>query len=369
MLDQKNLWLARFSRLHLENNNPVERYLMKKLQLLRLLCLVSYPGYFDISVGEMDEYVCQLSPDPMELESQIADIDITDDIMHVQLVTQISPPLLLASASSNAWSVASPSVTGTPTLTSQKTSRTASLRMSKDALPTKSTTESAELMDTTTNPQSKAPSSPSTRSLQATTSFRTSPSKPTVTSSLLQAAHTSVEAINRVSCISHQHESGDEPSFESVLSKSDNTQESPNTPRPEASRDARIPPKEQPILRIEARWAPKDFTTLTASKALMYTCFTPILSSFNSTHPWVVEWQTDQLAKATQIEPTQVDQFMSIRCVASTKQKCFYFSFRLQASGSQFFQVLQSNDLQSFKQYKRISFDPSSIPPTHGAVT
>ena len=75
---------------------------MKKLQLLRLLCLVSYPGYFDVSVREMDECVCQLSPDPMELESQIAGIDITDDIMHVQLVTQISPPLLLASASSNA---------------------------------------------------------------------------------------------------------------------------------------------------------------------------------------------------------------------------------------------------------------------------
>jgi hypothetical protein len=112
-------------------------------------------------------------------------------------------------------------------------------------------------------------------------------------------------------------------------------------------------------------------TTLTApsKEALMYTRSTPILSSFNSTHPWVVEWQTDQLAKATQIEPTQVDQFMSICCVASTKQKCFHFSFRLRASGSQFFQVLQSNTLQSFKQDERISFDPSSIPPTHGAVT
>jgi hypothetical protein len=101
----------------------------------------------------------------------------------------------------------------------------------------------------------------------------------------------------------------------------------------------------------------------------MYTRFAPILSSFNTTHSWVVEWQTDQLAKAPQIEPTQVDQFMSIRCVASPKQKCFYFSFRLQASGAQFIQVLKSNALQSIKRGERISFDPSSIPPTHGEVT
>jgi hypothetical protein len=65
----------------------------------------------------------------------------------------------------------------------------------------------------------------------------------------------------------------------------------------------------------------------------------------------------------------QINWQKQFRSVASTKQKCFYFSFRLQASGSQFIQVLKSNDLQRIKQDERISFDPSSIPPTHGAVT
>ena len=319
-----------------------------------------------MSVREMDEYVCQLSPDPMELESQIANNDTTNDIMDVQLVTQTSPTLLLASASAKVSSVTSPPTIGTSNLPTQKNTCSASPRTSVDALPTKSTEHSVDfLMDR--SPQTLAPHSPSTRAEVVVTSVH-SPYKQIIPSSLQQATHRPGKKVHRA-LASTQHAS-DASSFESVLSNSEKTpQSSPSMSGAARTRYAHISPKEKNILRVEARWAPKDFSTLKTSKALMYTRFAPILSSFNTTHSWVVEWQTDQLAKAPQIELTQMDQFMSIRCVASPKQKCFYFSFRLQASGAQFIQVLKSNALQSIKRGERISFDPSFIPPTHGEVT
>ena len=42
---------------------------MKKITTVETALTVLYPGYFEMSVGEMDEYVRQLSPDPMEVES------------------------------------------------------------------------------------------------------------------------------------------------------------------------------------------------------------------------------------------------------------------------------------------------------------
>jgi hypothetical protein len=103
----------------------------------------------------------------------------------------------------------------------------------------------------------------------------------------------------------------------------------------------------------------------------MYTCFAPILSGFNNNHSRVIEWQTDQMATTSIISPTQVDKFSSIRCVASSEEKCFYFSFRIHATGSQFIQVLRSKDsMQTIRQGEGISFNSSvSIPHTHGKVT
>jgi hypothetical protein len=65
--DEKNLRLARYYKLHLENNVQADRHLMKKITTVESALQVSYPGYFEMSVGEMDEYIRQLSPDPMEL--------------------------------------------------------------------------------------------------------------------------------------------------------------------------------------------------------------------------------------------------------------------------------------------------------------
>ena len=101
----------------------------------------------------------------------------------------------------------------------------------------------------------------------------------------------------------------------------------------------------------------------------MYTRFAPILSRFNTSHSWVVAWQTDEMSKTTIIEPTHVDKFMSVRFVASSKQQCFYFSFRINATGSQFVQVLRSKEMQVIKKGENLSFDSSTIPHTQGKAT
>ena len=53
--DEKNLRLARYYRLHLEKNVQVERHLMIKINTAESALKVSYPGYFEMSIGEMDQ--------------------------------------------------------------------------------------------------------------------------------------------------------------------------------------------------------------------------------------------------------------------------------------------------------------------------
>jgi hypothetical protein len=53
--DEKNLCLARYYRLHLEKNVQVERHLMIKINTAESALKVSYPGYFEMSIGEMDQ--------------------------------------------------------------------------------------------------------------------------------------------------------------------------------------------------------------------------------------------------------------------------------------------------------------------------
>jgi hypothetical protein len=110
--DEKNLRLARYYKLHLENNVQADRHLMKKITTVESALTVSYPGYFEMSVGEMDEYIRHLSPDPMELESPSESHMTTSDIPDVLLTTQ-SPSSLLASSRAKTSSVTSPSMAGT----------------------------------------------------------------------------------------------------------------------------------------------------------------------------------------------------------------------------------------------------------------
>ena len=119
--DEKNLRLARYYRLHLENNVQAERHLMIKINTVESALKVSYPGYFEMSVGEMDKYARQRSPDPMELESQIESDDTTGGIMETH-PTSHALPLSTISARTrvNVRPVTSPPKTGIHYLQSKK---------------------------------------------------------------------------------------------------------------------------------------------------------------------------------------------------------------------------------------------------------
>jgi hypothetical protein len=54
--------------------------------------------------------------------------------------------------------------------------------------------------------------------------------------------------------------------------------------------------------------------------------------------------------------------------IANSKQQCFYFSFRVQSTGSDLTQTLKSQELQTIKKGEALTFDPSSIPVTHGEL-
>jgi hypothetical protein len=121
-------------------------------------------------------------------------------------------------------------------------------------------------------------------------------------------------------------------------------------------------------VRIEARWAPKDFHALRASTAKMYIRLAPILSCFNNPHSWLIEWQTDQLAPTQDVSSSQLSKFMSIRVVPVLAQQCFYFSFRVNATGKQLVQVLQSQVLKQTKRGENLTLDPSFIPSHQGEL-
>jgi hypothetical protein len=198
---------------------------MKKITTVETALTVSYPGYFEMLVGEMFEYVCQLSPDPMELESHSVYGDTTSDITDVQLVSQPAPSSPSANVNATVSSVTSLSKTGTLnlpkvlTLSPEANRRTP---VSLHARPTK-----------ISRPASEATSGPN-----------------------------GVDAVKP----------------------------SPRATTPPTT-DSKIPFKVKNGLRVEVRWAPKDFSTLKTSRALLFTRFAPILSRFNTTCYWKVAWQ------------------------------------------------------------------------------
>ena len=129
-----------------------------------------------------------------------------------------------------------------------------------------------------------------------------------------------------------------------------------------------IPKSVEHSVRIEVRWAPNDFHELRASKEKMFSRLAPILSCFNTQYTWMLEWQTYQMEDSVDINPKQLAKYLSIRIVPVVKERAFYFSFRICATGSQFTQVAKSAIMKTAKSGERMSFDPTSIPPQQGEL-
>jgi hypothetical protein len=303
--DAKNLRIARYYRLHLENSAPIDRALMAKISTVETALKVSHPGYFELSVGEMDEYVQQLSPDSMVLESHAVSSDpYTPDSGSQRNMTSVLP-------------------------------------LSK--APPKSHTLTGAGNSTSTSPISRLPQalcSPSDKSNEVVASKTASPNNSRMHIEETSFISTSIAGDTAASsgCNPTTDTASTAPTGSNSTSQSTASKFTHNT----TTKAPKIPTKLTNSLRVEVRWAPRDFKTLKGSSGLLFARLAPILSCFNTPHSWLVQWQTDQLATTKAIEPHQVAQFLSIRKVTSVKQQCFYFSFRLNATGSQFLQVLES---------------------------
>jgi hypothetical protein len=126
-----------------------------------------------------------------------------------------------------------------------------------------------------------------------------------------------------------------------------------------------------PIIRLETRWAPKDFQELHASSDKFYERLYPILQCFQiDDTSALMEWQTDQLVTYSDIKEARatISKCLSIRMVSNVKQQCFYFSFRVQTTGTTLTQTMKSKTLQSLKKGESLTFDPSFIPVSHGEL-
>ena len=111
--DEKNLHVARYYPLHLESHDLIERQLMRHITTVETALKVSYPGFFEMSVGEMDEDVRQLSPDDaMEIESQSQANDSINVNAISTAMAQVSSSLSTARACTSAKSAPIPPQVG-----------------------------------------------------------------------------------------------------------------------------------------------------------------------------------------------------------------------------------------------------------------
>ncbi|KAI2496154.1 hypothetical protein MHU86_18340 [Fragilaria crotonensis] len=141
------------------------------------------------------------------------------------------------------------------------------------------------------------------------------------------------------------------------------------TDQPSLTHQVRRPSAIKHVVRVETRWAPKDFNELRSSTATMHRRLAPILSCFNTDHSWMMEWQVDQMDATPDIDPAQLSKFLSIRVVPVAKEQCFYFSFRICATGAQFSHVMKSKVLAIAKRGENLTFDPSAVPASQGELT
>jgi hypothetical protein len=312
--NERNLRLGRYYRLHLENQAPVDKALMSQIVGIEAALHTSFPGYFDMSIVEMDEYIMSLDP---------TDLHAHDTSLNVLLP--------LDTTNSQQQDTAMPNASSPNTSPNRR-----------NDVP--SFWVSGPVEENTQHPTQSE--SPSTRDID---NKRRSPlKKKVVFKNKTSDSSIMLEATPNAQAPAVSTASDDQFSFLQPL---------PSVSSP-TRKSLKIPTIVVNSIRVEVRWAPKDFKELKASTAQLYLRLAPILSVFNSSYSWMIEWQTDQLVTSQILEPASLTKFLSIRVMPSVQQQCFYFSFRVNATGSQFTQVVQSRQ-----------FDPSFIPTNQGEIT
>jgi hypothetical protein len=307
--DSENLRLARYYRNILENHAKVDELLLKTISTVETALAESHPGFFDMSLKDMDSYRLKLK---QPADDALMDID-----------SNSKPSSLAQAAKSNANDNAQSPV---PPTTQEGFTQGLSSPLEEVLL--------------TQHPADAAPFTP------------VRPSKASLKSTKkASAAGTDVTKVSL-------------PVAAPVVSPPPLVQTT-NTPL-NVKRPTKVTTN---VIRVEARWAPKDFNELRLSSKKLHTRLAPILSCFNNENTWLLEWQTDQMPESSDIEPGKLSQYLSIRVVPVSKDQCFYFSFRIHGTGSQLSQTLSSDVFSIAKRGENLHLDPSAIPPSQGELT
>ena len=362
--EERHLRLARYYRLHVETKTQVEPNLLKSIGEIEITLQHSHPLFLDMCLADMDQYLKNLNSNtPMEdindapdsLVEKMTASNVTTE-QNEQAPTPPSPtsPNVSMAIDGTGSSLAKAAASGTLKEKQSDDSDSSSMSMTSKTDPPKhrdtqqsssgteaTTTSSASLATSQTKPKSSATASTS------------SPPKQTAAEASI-SAKSSKKVPSKPPIGIPDARSG----------KNSTTQKA----TPLNTINAKRPAKITNIIRIETRWAPKDFNELRASTSKTYLRLAPILSCFNNEHTWIVEWQTEQMGEAPELDPAQLSKYLSIRIVPVVKDKCFYFSFRINATGAQFMKVAQSQILQTAKKGESLIFDPSCIPTQHGEL-
>ena len=301
------LRVARYYRNHLTTQTPVDRDLLKTMPKIETALALSHPGFFDMSLTDIDAYLHALTPAGMDLEQ-------TDDSLS-SLATAAKPPPVYTA--------------GTKTPSQLPTS-------SPDSIPEK---QSDLLVSTPTGVNLALTEKDAATTMPPELAPLSTPSQ------LSDAPHDAVDANLMLSDEAKRLAKKAKSKVRKAAAKA--KQKAAHLERASSLLSSAptdiVPPSANrfgprkgisSVLCIEARWAPTDIKELWASRTKMYERLAPILSCSNNDKTWLMEWQTDQMASSPDLDPASLSKYLGIRFVPVAKQQCFYFSFRLNGSST-----------------------------------
>ena len=380
-VEERNLRLARYYRYHLENLAPVDSYLIRTMGAVESTLAISHPSFLDMSTIDMDKYMASMPHNDTEMDSQsppnhheAAATNDDGDAMDTSTAHPTGSSLAVAAAKTRSDDSSASSTNESEELQTQeeafKPVPTTPKRSNVTSADTETTDESTAMMATATEDQETTDTEMPIANMEDDASKASDSENTPSESSGIKPIHT-IPPCDVTNPIVEKHPPRESSSTNKNRKKVKKTKgQTEPTTAPSASDNLNYhPPKNvEHSVRIEVRWAPNDFHELRASKEKMFSRLAPILSCFNTQYTWMLEWQTDQMEDSVDIDPKQLAKYLSIRIVPVVKERAFYFSFRICATGSQFTQVAKSAIMKTAKSGERMSFDPTLIPPQQGEL-
>ena len=324
--ETENLRLARYYRNHLKHNKKVDAFLLATIATVETQLAEDHPEFFDMPLEGMDEYLSNLNVPKGQAKTD------EDDDLSMEIDKQQST--LATAAAKRTDTVVEPKTLDDPVLLS----------------PAPPITQEPTTTDDTN--QTVAQPSPPLEEDKSFTPVRKNKKKKK------PKKHAKSDSI-----------SADD--FNDKASPDTTTAEIASPPRlNKVPLNVKRPSKiTKSIIRIEARWGPKDFNELRYSTTKMHARLAPILSCLNNDNTWITEWQTDQMPESPDLDPGKLSQYLSIRVIPVAKDQCFYFSFRVHGSGVHLTNTFMSDIFVVAKRGENLHLDTSTVPSSQGELT